>query len=47
LLREISRVLKPLGMVEIVDVDQRIQRPGPTCQSLLNEERKLSLSSSL
>lgn len=40
LLREISRVLKPLGMIEIVDVDHRIQRPGPTCQSLLNEERK-------
>ncbi|KAI8086086.1 uncharacterized protein BX664DRAFT_334877 [Halteromyces radiatus] len=38
ILGEISRVLKPLGTVEIVDVEHRIQRPGPLCQSLLNDE---------
>ncbi|CAO3587293.1 unnamed protein product [Absidia cylindrospora] len=38
ILGEIARVLKPLGTVEIVDVDLRIQRPGTLCQSLLNDE---------
>ncbi|KAI8342655.1 hypothetical protein BC941DRAFT_413450 [Chlamydoabsidia padenii] len=38
ILREVSRVLKPLGTIEIVDVDLRIQRPGSLCQSILNEE---------
>jgi ubiquinone/menaquinone biosynthesis C-methylase UbiE len=40
ILGEIARVLKPLGTVEIVDVEHRIQRPGPLCQSLLNDECK-------
>ncbi|ORZ16497.1 S-adenosyl-L-methionine-dependent methyltransferase [Absidia repens] len=38
ILGEINRVLKPLGTMEIVDVDHRIQRPGPVSQSLLNDE---------
>ncbi|KAI9300359.1 S-adenosyl-L-methionine-dependent methyltransferase [Cunninghamella echinulata] len=42
LLGEISRVLKPLGTVEIIDLDYRIQRPGPLSQSLLNEECKFN-----
>lgn len=40
ILGEIARVLKPLGTVEIVDLEHRIQRPGPLCQSLLNDECK-------
>ncbi|KAG2219221.1 hypothetical protein INT45_004581 [Circinella minor] len=40
LLAEISRILKPLGFIEIVDVEHRIQRPGPIADQLLN--RKLS-----
>ncbi|KAI8330434.1 S-adenosyl-L-methionine-dependent methyltransferase [Chlamydoabsidia padenii] len=38
ILGEISRVLKPLGTVEIMDIEQRIQRPGPLSQALLNDE---------
>ncbi|CAO3617353.1 unnamed protein product [Cunninghamella blakesleeana] len=43
LLIEIARVLKPLGTIEIIDVDYRIQRPGPLSQSLLNEELHTAL----
>ena len=41
LLAETNRVLKPLGYIEIVDVEYRIQRPGPIADQLLNQKCKL------
>ncbi|KAI8060532.1 hypothetical protein BC940DRAFT_151765 [Gongronella butleri] len=38
LLGEIARILKPAGTVEIVDVDYRVQHPGPLTQALVNEQ---------
>ncbi|KAI8978639.1 S-adenosyl-L-methionine-dependent methyltransferase [Pilobolus umbonatus] len=40
LLSEIQRVLKPLGYVEFLDVDQQIHRPGPLCDSMFNKKCK-------
>ena len=40
LLAETNRILKPLGFVEIVDVEYRIQRPGPIADQLLNQKCK-------
>lgn len=38
LLSEIQRVLKPLGFIEILDVEYRVQRPGPICEAFLNQQ---------
>lgn len=40
LLSEIQRVLKPLGYIELLDVEYQIHRPGPICDSILNQQRK-------
>lgn len=40
LLSEIQRVLKPLGFIEILDVEYRVQRPGPICEAFLNQQCK-------
>lgn len=40
LLKEISRVLKPLGYIEIVDVEYRVQRAGPLTEEYLNQKCK-------
>jgi ubiquinone/menaquinone biosynthesis C-methylase UbiE len=40
LISEIQRVLKPLGYVEILDVEYQIHRPGPICESVLNQQCK-------
>ncbi|KAF7731581.1 hypothetical protein EC973_009345 [Apophysomyces ossiformis] len=38
ILKMATRVLKPEGYFEITDVENRIQRPGPLCETLLNQE---------
>ncbi|ORX58248.1 S-adenosyl-L-methionine-dependent methyltransferase [Hesseltinella vesiculosa] len=38
LFSEIARILKPSGTVEVVDVDYRVQHPGPLTQALINEQ---------
>lgn len=38
LLAEISRILKPSAFVELVDVEYRVQRPGPLSEELLNKK---------
>lgn len=38
LLAEISRILKPSAFVELVDVEYRVQRPGPLSEELLNRK---------
>ncbi|GAA5803417.1 hypothetical protein HPULCUR_008897 [Helicostylum pulchrum] len=38
LLSEIQRVLKPLGYIELLDVEYQIHRPGPICESILNQQ---------
>lgn len=43
LLSEIQRVLKPLGYIELLDVEYQIHRPGPICESILNQQCKFSL----
>ncbi|KAI9494369.1 S-adenosyl-L-methionine-dependent methyltransferase [Zychaea mexicana] len=42
LLAEVNRVLKPLGYIEIVDIEYRVQRPGPITEQLLNQRREFS-----
>ncbi|KAI9015266.1 S-adenosyl-L-methionine-dependent methyltransferase [Phycomyces nitens] len=43
ILTEMSRILKPGGYFEILDVEYRIQRPGPISETLINQTRKESL----
>ncbi|KAI8149886.1 S-adenosyl-L-methionine-dependent methyltransferase [Fennellomyces sp. T-0311] len=38
LLGEVNRILKPLGYIELVDVEYRVQRPGPIAEQLLNQK---------
>lgn len=40
LLAEVARVLKPNGYVELRDAEFRIQRPGPTSDTLVNQKSK-------
>ena len=42
LLAEISRILKPSAFVELVDVEYRVQRPGPLSEELLNKKCMIS-----
>lgn len=42
LLSEIQRVLKPLGYIELLDVEYQIHRPGPICETILNQQCKHS-----
>ncbi|KAI8364714.1 S-adenosyl-L-methionine-dependent methyltransferase [Radiomyces spectabilis] len=37
LLEEMERVLKPMGHIEILDVDYAIQRPGPLSETVFNQ----------
>ncbi|KAF7725326.1 hypothetical protein EC973_009665 [Apophysomyces ossiformis] len=38
LLAEITRVLKPGGYIEILDVEYQVQRPGPLSEELVNQK---------
>lgn len=42
LLQEVARILKPGGMIEICDVEYRIQRPGPVGEILINQRCEFS-----
>ncbi|KAL0080305.1 hypothetical protein J3Q64DRAFT_1851294 [Phycomyces blakesleeanus] len=45
LLAEITRVLKPGGYYELKDTEYRIERPGPVCDSLLNQKVRKTMMS--